>query len=142
MPVVIKKICFLCHFSDDAEDQYIWHILVHVCDFEFQSSVWIACFFVCNTCASFQELQFSKKGMGAKKVYQVGAVQIVSKIHVWGTKKVTFGEMLIDNFSHSSCSNYDEQCPQFKVAPQESSGDDEEHEYGPLDPHATAHMAS
>ena len=38
-------------------------------------------------CVSFQELQFSKKGgMGDKKVYQAGEVQIVSKIHVWGTK--------------------------------------------------------
>ena len=67
---------------------------------------------------------------------------MVSKIHVWGTKKVTFCEMLIDNFSHSSCSNYDERCPQVRVTPRELSGDSEEHEYGPLDNHATAHVAS
>ena len=95
-------------------------------------------------CVSFQELQFSKKkgGTGGKKVYQVEEVQIVSKIHVWGTKKVAFGEMLIDNFSHSSCSNYDEWCPQFRASPQESKGNSEEHEYGPLDPCNTAHVAS
>ena len=57
-------------------------------------------------------------------------------------RRSQFGEMLIDNFSHSSCSNYDEQYPQFKVAPWELSGDDEEHEYGPLNPHAMAHVAS
>ena len=50
--------------------------------------------------------------------------------------------MLIDNFSHSPCSNYDKWCPQFKAAPHESSGDEEEHEYGLLDPHAMAHVAS
>ena len=50
--------------------------------------------------------------------------------------------MLIDNFSHSSCINYDEWRPWFKAAPQELSGDEEEHEYGPLNPHATAHVAS
>ena len=80
--------------------------------------------------------------MGGKKIYWAGEVQIVSKIHVWGTKKVTFGEMLIDNFSHSFCSNYDERCPQFKAALWELSGDDEEHEYGLLDPCTMAHVAS
>ena len=56
--------------------------------------------------------------------------------------RLHFGEMLINNFSHSSCSNYDEQCPQFKVAPQESGGDNEEHEYDLLNPHTMAHVAS
>ena len=56
-------------------------------------------FTFCNTCVSFQELQFSKKDCtGGKKVHQSGEVQIVSKSHVWDTKKVTFCEMLIDNF--------------------------------------------
>ena len=50
--------------------------------------------------------------------------------------------MLIDNFSHSSCSNYDEQCPQFRMTPQKSSGDSEEYEYGPLNPYTMAHVAS
>ena len=37
--------CFLFfYFSNDAEDQYVWHILVHFCDFEFWSSIRIACF--------------------------------------------------------------------------------------------------
>ena len=43
--------------------------------------------------------------------------------------------MLVDNFSHSPCSNYDEWNPHFKAAPQTSSEDEEEHDYGPLDPH-------
>ena len=50
--------------------------------------------------------------------------------------------MLIDNFSHSSCSNYDEQCPWFTAAPWELIGDDEEHEYGLLNPCTTAQVAS
>ena len=100
------------------------------------------CITLCNRCVSFQELQFSERGhMGGKKVHQAVEVQIVSKIHVWGTKKVTFCEMLIDNFSHSSCSNYDKWCPWFRVTPQELSADSEVHEYGPLDPHTTAHVA-
>ena len=131
-----KMFCFLCHFSDDAEEQYVWHILVHVCDFEFRSSIKShVLYYSFVTCVSFQELQFSKKDhTGGEKVHQVGRVQIVSKIHVWGTKKVTFCGMLIDNFSCSSCSNYDEQNPWFSMAPRESSGDSEEHKYGPLDP--------
>ena len=47
--------------------------------------------------------------------------------------------MLVDNFTHFSCSNYDEWSPQFKAAPCELSGDEEEHDNSPLDPHATAH---
>ena len=97
--------------------------------------------FVYNVCI-VSGAAVQQKGMGGKKIYQVGEVQIVSKIHVWGTKKFTFGEMLNDNFSHYSCSNYDKWCPQFKAAPQELSGDDEKHEYGPLDPHATTYVAS
>ena len=50
--------------------------------------------------------------------------------------------MLIDNFSYSSCSNYDEPHPWFKAAACELSGDEEDHEYGLLDPHAMAHVAS
>ena len=50
--------------------------------------------------------------------------------------------MLVDNISHSSCSNYNEWGPHFKVAPRELSGDKEEHDYGPLDPHAMAHEAT
>ena len=101
------------------------------------------CITLCNMCVSFQELQFCKKDCtGGKKVHWVGEVQIVSKIPVWGTKKVAFCEMLIDNFSRSSCSNYDEQCPWFRVTPRESSRDSEEHEYGPLNLHTMAHVAS
>ena len=79
---------------------------------------------------------------GGKKVNWAGEVQIVSKIHVWGTEKVAFCEMLIDNYSHSSCSNYDEWCPQFRATPRELSGDSKEHEYVPLNPCATAHVAT
>ena len=50
--------------------------------------------------------------------------------------------MLIDNFSHSSCSNYDKWHPQFRAAPHELSGDKEEHDYDLLNPHATAYQAS
>ena len=106
------------------------------------------CITICKMCVSFQEQQFtmpaSKKVhcTGGKKVHWMGEVQIVSKIHVWRTKKVTFCEMLIDNYSRSSCSNYDEWCPHFRVTPRELSGDFKEHEYGPLEPHATAHVAS
>ena len=140
-----KIFCFLSRFSNDAEDQYVQHILVHVCDFEFVEcySNGMFCITLCNTCVLFQELQFSEKDcMGGKKVHWAGEVQIVSKIHVWGTKKVTFCEMLIDNFSCSSCSNYDKWCPWFRVTPRELSGDSEEHEYGLLNPHARAHVAS
>ena len=106
------------------------------------------CITLCNTCVSFQELQFtvpsSKKVhcTGGKKVHWMGKVQIVSKIHVWGTKKVALCEMLIDNYSHSSCSNYDEWCPHFSATPRESSGASEEHEYGLFNPCAMAHVAS
>ena len=75
---------------------------------------------LCNMCVLFQELQFSEKDCtGGKEAHRVGEVQIVSKIHVWWTKKFAFCEILIDNFSRSSCSNYDKQCPQFRATPRE-----------------------
>ena len=49
--------------------------------------------------------------------------------------------MLVDNVpSHSPCSNYDERHPHFKAAPWTSSEDEEEYDYGPEDPRATAHL--
>ena len=59
-----------------------------------------------------------------------------------GLRRLHFVKCLWIICSHSSCSNYDEQCPQFRATPQELSGDSEEHEYGPLNPHAMAHVAS
>ena len=93
MPVVIKMFCYLCHFSNKAEEQYIWHILVHICDFEFQSSIQIACFVLllfCNVC-NVSGAAVQQKGLyGWQKVHKGRGVQIVSKIHVWRTKKVAF----------------------------------------------------
>ena len=62
------------------------------------------CITLCNVCVSFQELQFpvpAMKGgkkvhqMGGKKVHWTGEVQLVSKIHVWGTKRLYFVKCLL-----------------------------------------------
>ena len=87
MPMVIK-LWFFCHFSDDAENQYVWYTLIYIClnlDLEF----YVICMLgvinkctsiLCDTQVLLSQVPGTAKGGGSKD-HGARAVLIVRKLY-------------------------------------------------------------